>query len=313
MRHAKRDTVDPPVNLVDPDAKGPRELEKVRAHMSDAELREKSFGFKAYKDDGVKAALHALFHGKCAYCESFYQAQAPVDVEHFRPKGAVEGEDDHDGYWWIAMAWDNLLPSCIDCNRRRRQQTPVAVASLTELHEGATETVSSGKKDAFPIGGTRARREGDKLDQEKPLLIDPSREDPVRFLEFHIDHDRPLGLVLPRTPPGNGGPPDAEADENAVRGAVSIQVYGLNRLGLVQERTRILRRLEFLRHLVTEIDDTAAKLSRQRSRVAKEAATRLEGLSDLIVQEMASMAEPDQPYSALARQWLEAFKAELSA
>ena len=48
------------------------------------------------KDAEVKAALEKLFYGKCAYCETFYSVQAPVDVEHYRPKSAVEGDDEDD-------------------------------------------------------------------------------------------------------------------------------------------------------------------------------------------------------------------------
>ncbi|MEF9674035.1 hypothetical protein QNM99_25505 [Pseudomonas sp. PCH446] len=47
-----------------------------------------------------------------------------MDVEHYRPKGAVSEDASHPGYWWVAMDWDNLLPSCIDCNRKRKQVTP---------------------------------------------------------------------------------------------------------------------------------------------------------------------------------------------
>ena len=323
MRRVDRATAPPPGDLVEPGSKGLIELEKSRAHIADPEKSKKAYPFKAYKADGVKAALHGLFHGKCAYCESYYQAQAPVDVEHFRPKGAVEGEDDHPGYWWLAMAWDNLLPSCIDCNRRRRQKTPSPKISLSELNEAATETMNTGKKDAFPVAGTRAIRETDNIGGEDAYLIDPCREDPADFLEFYINHARPIGLVLPKTRKGGSGSvPDtgntdqiisnARARKNAVRGAVSIQVYGLNRWGLVQERTRILQRLEFLRQLVLKIDQTSSRLAELEDERATGACKALDDLVELIIAEMAAMADPEQPYSALAQQWITAFKQELA-
>lgn len=323
MRRVERSKFPPPRDLVEPGSKGLIELEESRAHIADPAKRKKAFPFKAYKVDGVKAALHGMFHGKCAYCESFYQAQAPVDVEHFRPKGAVEGEDDHPGYWWLAMAWENLLPSCIDCNRRRRQKTPTPKVSLAELNEAATETMNTGKKDAFPIAGVRAMREIDQIGGEDAYLIDPSREDPGDYLEFYINHERPIGLVLPKTrSSGTSAVPDtgntervissARARKNAVRGAVSIQIYGLNRWGLVQARTRILQRLEFLRQLVLKIDQTSNRLAEIEDDRATEASKALDDLIELIIAEIAAMAESEQPYSAMVRQWIDAFKQELA-
>jgi hypothetical protein len=81
----------------------------------------------------AKPFLLALTSGKCAYCESVILNTHPGEVEHFRPKGRVRGRDgkvekvtiggaetEHPGYWWLAYAWSNLLPCCIDCNRRRQ-------------------------------------------------------------------------------------------------------------------------------------------------------------------------------------------------
>ena len=113
--------------------------------------------------------------GKCAYCESFYAGTQPVDVEHYRPKGKVDGMAGHPGYWWLAGRWENLLPSCIDCNRKRRQKTPKAADGLlvTLLENGdfdRQDTLSTGKATAFPLaeGSPRALQEGDDLDAERP-------------------------------------------------------------------------------------------------------------------------------------------------
>ena len=80
----------------------------------------------AYKADDVKATLEQAFRGKCAYCESAYSAAQPMAVEHYRPKGEVviAGKRTPPGYYWLASAWDNLLPSCTDCNSPRRQVLP---------------------------------------------------------------------------------------------------------------------------------------------------------------------------------------------
>lgn len=51
---------------------------------------------------------------------------APLDVEHFRPKSEIDEVDPATfrpvpgraptapGYYWLAAAWSNLLPSCIE-------------------------------------------------------------------------------------------------------------------------------------------------------------------------------------------------------
>ena len=322
MRGVDRNEIPPPKALTDVNEKGAKELDKVRAHRNDPANAGKSFSFSAYKDAEVKAALEKLFHGKCAYCESIYRFQAPVDVEHYRPKGAVEDDKTHPGYWWIAMAWDNLLPSCIDCNRRRKQPTPIPDVNLTNLHDAATRTINTGKKDAFPVEGIRALDEGADLMAERAYLLDPTRDKPDDHLVYHMDANRPTGLVLPKaidaaSPSlpviGPAGTIATSADQSglSVRGAVSIQVYGLNRLGLVQERTRILRQLEFLRHVITEIDSIASDVRRSRARWARTAATRLDDLIETIILQIRSMAEPDPPYSAMVRQWIETFVRDL--
>lgn len=99
------------------------EYDDVVAHRNDPS-KTKSFTFKVYKRPEIKQLLQDMFHGKCAYCETFYSAAQPMDVEHYRPKGAASADDSHDGYWWLAMKWDNLLPSCIGCNRKRKQIPP---------------------------------------------------------------------------------------------------------------------------------------------------------------------------------------------
>lgn len=323
MRAADRSKATPPKALAKTGSKGASELVKARKAKTNPATRNKSFSFSAYKDDSVKTALEELFHGKCAYCETYYSTQAPVDVEHFRPKAQVEGAPDHPGYWWLAMVWENLLPSCIDCNRRRRQATPVPSTSMVALNTGATEEINTGKKDVFPVAGTRAATEGASLDLEEAYLLDPCRDDPDAHLAFHIDPDDMIALVLPRPAPGTQGAIPAFTEDMAeiadaataakvsARGAVSIQVYGLNRLGLVQARTRLLRHLEFLRQTVIEIDAVARKVEAATDPDIRAAAGRLDRLIDRILAEINTLSAPDAPYSAMVRQWCRGWLAAL--
>lgn len=299
------------------------ERERARAHhsartgdvaVSDDVSGKKSFEYKAYKLDAVKRELETLFHGKCAYCETYYAASGPVDVEHYRPKGAVSEDPEHPGYWWLAMSWSNLLPSCLDCNRRRKQFVPSNAESLLDLYSAsarhAMTSVQSGKKDSFPLSADskHCRAEQDDLEAERPLLLDPTRDEPDEHLAWHLDPDDPIALILPV----------AEAAQGE-RARVSIHTYGLNRLDLVQARTRVLRRLMFLGDVVTELGVTIDAL-RQPKVVdalagvgAHEMVSDLQRLQDKILAELRAMAEPDAPYSMMARAWIDRFIAAIAA
>jgi uncharacterized protein (TIGR02646 family) len=60
-----------------------------------------------YRHDDVKDALVTLFHGKCAYCESFIRHVDYGHIEHYRPKAK---------YWKQTFTWSNLLLACGVCN-----------------------------------------------------------------------------------------------------------------------------------------------------------------------------------------------------
>ncbi len=160
--------------------------------------------------------LMPLFNKKCAYCESIITNTHPGDVEHYRPKGrlkeidgkivkvTVNGKEfDHPGYWWLCYDWSNLLPSCIDCNRRRNHGEELAAA---------------GKADIFPIEGKRAGSPADPLNAEDALLLNPSEEgfDPDSHFEFKRD-----GKIATKSK----------------RAELSCELLGLNlREGLVEQR-----------------------------------------------------------------------------
>ncbi|WP_455270905.1 hypothetical protein [Rhizobium herbae] len=284
--------------------------------------KREAFSFQVYKKDEVKRRLEELFHGKCAYCESYYAGQAPVDVEHYRPKGSIDGVDDHDGYWWLGMEWTNLLPSCIDCNRRRKQKTPSKVGDVAVLHK----EMLTGKKDCFPVAGGRATIEASSLSTEQPLLLDPTRDNPDEHLHYWIEDGQGTGLILPKASAGQGWEladpeedPDLVAAQAAalglsVRGAVSIQVYGLNRLRMVQERTQLLHRLRFFEYLIIQIGSVVQDLSKAHLEgigEVRDAVTSLTSLQSRILDEMTALASPTAPFSAFAVAYLREFKRRL--
>lgn len=337
MRAAIRSQVRKPDALSGEGSPATRELSKLRNYF--AAPAGDAPSFSVYKSDSVKKRLDELFHGKCAYCESFYASTAPVDVEHYRPKGAVHEDASHPGYWWLAMDWDNLLPSCIDCNRKRKQVVPKLSAKLLTLLEESRGfshgvVMLAGKKDSFPLLGSRAATESSPIVTEYPLLLDPCRDAPEEHLQFYIDRANLIGLVLPKIH-ANAGLPILNplgADQQlqlvieqalesglSLKGMVSIHVYGLNRLGLVQERTRLLRQLEFMEILALEVGSMAEQLKpdpmhpQPNDKRDQGIVRRLYWLQDKVLQEMKRMAKPEAPYSVMVQTWIEGFKARLEA
>lgn len=168
-----------------------------------------SFDDKVWKElrDWMK---DDVFKGKCAYCETKI-VRYTLDAEHYRPKAGVQVRRngkleriDHQGYFWLAYHWKNLLPSCEFCNR------------------------SGGKGNQFPVRNTHvslkdakdlATLQPEDLDlQEEPLLLNPYTDNPHDHIRF-----------------GFG---TAYAVNNSDRGEQSIEIYRLNQDELLSERMR---------------------------------------------------------------------------
>ena len=103
---------------------------------------------------------------KCWYSESL-NTGSDKDVDHFRPKGRVDEDSDHEGYWWLAFDWRNYRYSCQWCNQRRVDK------------RNSTE---GGKWDHFPVFGTfRAKKESDNFQMEDIYLLDPIDPDDCKL------------------------------------------------------------------------------------------------------------------------------------
>jgi uncharacterized protein (TIGR02646 family) len=262
----------PPVVLVGNASKAGVERELATTFYAVAANADASFDFGVYRDPEVKAALNEAFGFKCAYCESPYGATQPLDVEHFRPKGAFDivGGRQKPGYYWLAATWENLLPSCIDCNRARTQTLP----------DGTTQTL--GKANQFPIEDERqrARRPGDEKNEGR-LLLHPYLDRPERHLCFKED-----GIVGWQAP---GRRPSQKAE-------MSVHVFALLRDGLV--RARKARQKE----LATEIE-IAERLAAKLDALGGD--PELESILEDQLANLRAKMMPDAAYSAMARQMIE--------
>jgi hypothetical protein len=247
--------------------------------------------FKQYRGYDVVQSLRTSFHGKCAYCEGPIEKGAS-EVEHYRPKGGVHGAD-HPGYWWLAHTWTNLLPTCPPCNKALKQHvvTPTMTIEQVEQMQASPPSALLGKANQFPVGGTRLLASSHDHDSEIPLLLDPTRGDPKTALEWR--HASDYSVVVPVTA---GGVP-------CIIGKETINCVGLNRLGLVEARTKQLnvlkvQRIKILHDLEQATQDPAnfdihVHYALQR------------------VEDMLEACKAEQPYSAMTKSFVDAFRAEL--
>lgn len=201
-------------------ADGLTETERALAHYAEP-WDGTSYDFTRYSNDQVKQELEKMFHGKCAYCESFFGHISPEDIEHWRPKGAVileNGSVQKPAYYWLAASWENLLPSCIDCNRKRRQE---------DVRDPTNQ--QSGKQNLFPVAEENHRwTHPDQAHQngEMPLILDPCKAGFDPSVYFTVSEK---AVVMEKEPEG-------QIENRQARS--SINVFGLNRSNLVQVREK---------------------------------------------------------------------------
>lgn len=298
MRRVDRAAVPPPACLTTPSAAVASERTAVAAHYGEPPARPPGQipprvrplynDFTQYKSYEVATALDLLFHGKCAYCESHVGPPSDEEIEHYRPKGGVTEDDDHNGYWWLASDWNNLLLSCTHCNQGRKQHiiTPDMDERDYLALVSAPPRTLVGKQNQFPVGGSRARHPGDDLAGEDPLLIDPTGRDPAP--SFAWCNPKDLSIVL-AAQSGTGEDP---------HGTATIAICALNRWKLVRARTTLLQQLRLFRDSIfkqLEKDDSPAGVARAMDSV------------DL----MRSFAEPDHAFSAMAHHYVEEVSEEL--
>jgi uncharacterized protein (TIGR02646 family) len=231
----------------------------------DFRLGNKRFDFDLRKDgkalynhEEVKTPLLAAQHGKCAFCESKITPVSYGTIEHFRPKGGFqqrEGDElEQPGYYWLAYRWENLFFACQICNEKH-------------------------KRNLFPLlnPSKRARSHFDDLSLEKPALIDASREEPSEWLQFNPNR-----------------PEELQPRNRSRRGSITIRVFGLNRIELLEIRREDLKVFESL--LATR------DLLREDSRPERE--EYLQEIEDLISDRLASRSA----YSAMCQARLESWK-----
>lgn len=180
-----------------------------------------------YNDDEVKDALNGLYHHKCAYCEGkANSAQFSVRIEHYRPKNGItykdeEGKaqyfDNHKGYYWLGYEWTNLMPSCEKCNGRsaKGNHFPLKNESTRISDNIIAEGFFEDETNQFYLEKFDIK----ELESEERLLLNPEIDKVEEHLYFL---------------------PTGEIKHLTEKGEKSIEIYQLNRSGLVLERKRLV-------------------------------------------------------------------------
>jgi uncharacterized protein (TIGR02646 family) len=118
----------------------------------------------------VKGLLLAMQGRICAYCG---MGTNGLDVEHFRPKAAIDDEGAHAGYWWLAYECSNYFLGCTVCNRIRKKTSFPLLPGATRCSYLTRETIAA----------------------EERVLLDPA-DDPVEAW-LTIDPDDVTGRLMP--------------------------------------------------------------------------------------------------------------------
>jgi uncharacterized protein (TIGR02646 family) len=205
------------------------ERAELAQEAANREGRGHKFREALFRDSSARAALHNLFHRKCAYCEVSIPSRSGWSIDHFRPKGRVAERKDHSGYYWLAYRWFNLYLACDDCNKHLYD---------TPTFEDPMSGPAGGKLDQFPLADetTRAMSPDDPLDLEQNLLLDPCADQPEEHLRYDVE-----GEILAKT-----------GDD---RGESTIRVLHLTRKRLRDNRRRTVAAVvKALRVLRTRAD-----------------------------------------------------------
>ena len=203
-----------PPFLDDPEfAEWQKRAAAARDKMVEAKKRPDKFNEKLYQEF-KKDFLTKL--GFCAYCEGRYDAGEFGDAEHYRPKSEVTQSRmaiKHDGYYWLAYEWQNLLLACKKCNSTHPDR---------DNSTKKNKVSHPGKLCEFPVAGQRITEPSDDPDQwiadlcqENPLLLHPYYDSYEEHFEAKLD-----GWIYPRTE----------------RGRITIEICDLNRKELRHER-----------------------------------------------------------------------------
>ncbi len=132
---------------------------------------------KFYGAEDIRKKLKHLYHNKCAYCET---RETEPEIEHYRPKKRVsEDLKNHNGYYWLAYEWSNLLPACHNCNKNGVKGNHFPIEGIRKYKPKFSQ---NRKIDLLSNNLTN-----NYLQEEKPLFLNPEIKGFNPFLYFKFD------------------------------------------------------------------------------------------------------------------------------
>lgn len=213
-----------------------------------------------------RAQFERLYGEKCWYTECVNPG-TDDDIDHYRPKGRINEDKDHGGYWWEALNWRNFRLSCHRANR---------------LRENPDTGDTHGKGDNFPLLNPEQRwRDPDTACHEHPMLFDPASAADAAFLTFDINGKVALS------------PRFANDD-------VAKRRFNASRVHLHLDWPSIRRQRQMLYTEITRrVDDgNAAAAGLERGEAgARDQLNRVVG-------SLIEMTQPHQPYSRAAQAYI---------
>ena len=185
----------------------------------------------------IKKDLANFSKDKCWYSERKL-TETEMEVDHFRPKGKVEGIE-HSGYWWLAFDYRNFRLSSSTVNKKRKN-----------TFSSDSDDVF-GKGTLFPLENETSRvvdpqvkidHHTLQLGGEQPFLLDPLVNGDNLYLDFNFQE----GLVIEAVDLQDG-------QVEKLRARMSIDIYYLNSSVLLQMRQQIAKNLNNLLSDVKEL------------------------------------------------------------
>lgn len=216
MRFVERDGVEPPKWFASKEARSKRRELLEFFQQEEKNLNQTRTNIsESFTDNGdpmrgeVSFALQKLFDGKCAFCES--ELSVEFLVHRFRPSSSASPVTDtrtaHLYYGWLAEAWQNLYPICLNCRPEDLHYFPVTSNIRTELPDPNVLADFAERDDGrwpnFPL-------------DENPVLVDPCYDRKL-WRHFRV---LPHGRIVGRDR----------------RGRITIEHFNLNRGDLQDAR-----------------------------------------------------------------------------
>lgn len=181
-------------------------------------LKEKSkHDFEKHRTHYIKKlskGLKNLYKNKCGYCETRISTGSDIPIDHYRPRGKLNDDKSHPGYYWLFYEWTNLVPVCSKCNRAKSTSFPIDSSNGKRVTEP-------------PMDGDCLDMEACRVNSgihiaEEPLLLHPEVDRPEEHLSFL---------------------PNGEVESKSLKGETTINICKLSRPGLIIARKGVIDRL----------------------------------------------------------------------